>query len=157
MISYGIGKQTAAFAYTMFRVGTMAGALLCGLICTKFSLKNVLGSLYLLRVILIAVFTFLLPKDIVTVVGFAVTLGLCGDATVTPTSEIISRRFGNRNMAFLFGIVFVCHQTGAFVSTWLGGILLGATGGYHVIWLIDAGLCALAALVSYCIKNREAF
>lgn len=155
MISYGIEKQAAAFAYTMFGIGTMTGAFLCGLICSKAPLKNVLGTLYLLRVIVIALFLFLLPKNMATVVLFAAALGLCGDATVTPTSEIVSRKFGAVNMAFLFGLVFVCHQIGAFLSTWLGGILLNVTGDYQLIWLLNLALCAAAAFVSYRIKISD--
>jgi len=155
IISYGIDKQAAAFAYTMFGIGTMTGAFLCGLICSKLPLKNVLGMLYLLRVIIIAVFFFLLPKNMAAVVLFAVALGLCGDATVTPTSEIISRKFGAVNMAFLFGLVFVCHQIGAFFSTWLAGMLFDVTGSYLLIWLFNLGFCALAAFVSYHIKIAD--
>lgn len=155
IVSYGIDKQRAAFTYTTFGIGTMAGALLCGLICSKISLKNVLGSLYLLRVIIVAVFSFVLPKNILTVILFAVTLGLCGDATVTPTSEIISRKFGSSNMAFLFGVVFVCHQIGAFASTWLAGMLLNITESYRLVWTIDLIFCLLAAYVSYRIKITE--
>ena len=141
IISYGIDGQSAAAAYTAFGAGTMAGALLCGLLCSKLPLKNVLGSLYLLRVLLIAVFFFVLPKNMPSAVIFAVALGLCGDATVTPTSEIISRRFG-----------FVCHQIGAFASTYLAGILLYATGDYFLVWMINLCLCALATFVSYGIR-----
>ena len=155
IISYGIDKQTAAFAYTAFGIGTMGGALLCGLVCSKLPLKNVLGSLYLLRVIIIGVFFLILPKNIISVVVFAMSLGLCGDATVTPTSEIISRKFGTVNMAFLFGVVFVCHQIGGFVSTWLAGMLLNTTGSYILIWMVDLVFCALAAFVSYGIKISD--
>lgn len=155
IISYGIDKQSAAFAYTIFGIGTMTGAFLCGLVCSKISLKNVLGSLYLFRVIIIAIFIFLLPKNIGTIVAFAILLGLCGDATVTPTSEIISHKFGAINMAFLFGMVFVCHQIGAFVNTWTAGLLLNATGSYALIWLIDLAFCAIAAVVSYRIRITD--
>ena len=155
IISYGIDKKPAALAYTVFGVGTMAGALLCGLLCSKLPLKNVLGTLYLSRVVIIAVFFFLLPKNITTVVIFAAALGLCGDATVTPTSELVSRRFGTANMAFLFGVVFVCHQSGAFFSAWLAGTLFDMTESYLPVWLFDLGFCALAAFVSYRIKTSE--
>ena len=155
IISYGIDKKPAALAYTVFGVGTMAGALLCGLLCSKLPLKNVLGTLYLSRVVIIVVFFFLLPKNITTVVIFAAALGLCGDATVTPTSELVSRRFGAANMAFLFGVVFICHQSGAFFSTWLAGTLFDMTESYLPVWLFDLGFCALAAFVSYRIKTSE--
>lgn len=153
IVSYGIDRQAAAFAYTAFGVGTMAGALCCGLVCSRLSLKNVLGSLYFGRVVIIGIFLFLLPENMPAVTVFAVALGLCGDATVTPTSEIISRKFGAANMAFLFGVVFVCHQIGGFISTWSAGILLGITGNYVQIWLIDLVLCGAAAIFSYRIKN----
>lgn len=156
MISYGIDRQTAAFAYTMFGIGTMAGALLCGLICSRLPLKNVLSMLYLSRAAVIAVFFFLLPKNLPAVMLFAIVLGLCGDATVTPTSEIISRKFGPARMAFLFGTVFVCHQTGAFFSTWLTGILLRITGSYLWVWILDSVLCILAAAVSFRIHASDA-
>ena len=64
------------------------------------------------------------PKTLVTMLLFALIMGMSGDATVTPTSEIVSRRFGAEAMGFLFGITFVCHQVGAFLSSWLGGIFV---------------------------------
>ena len=48
----------------------------------------------------------------ITVFLFIVILGMTGDATVTPTSEIVSRRFGPESLGFLFGITFVGHQIG---------------------------------------------
>ena len=155
IVSYGISKSAAAFAYTAFGIGTMLGALLCGFICLKAPLKNVLGSIYGLRVVLIVLFLFLLPKNIVSVVFFTVALGLTGDATVTPTSEIISRKFGAESMALLFGFVFVCHQVGSFFSTWLAGRLFQITGGYDLIWIVNLCLCALASFVSYRIRRND--
>ncbi|MDD6569202.1 MAG: hypothetical protein ACI3X3_08510 [Acidaminococcus sp.] len=96
---------------------------------------------------------FLLPKTLLFLTVFALLLGLTGDATVTPTSEIVSRKFGPAAMGFLFGITFVCHQVVAFVSSWLGGIFYTQTGSYMSLWLADALLCALAAGVSWSIKK----
>lgn len=149
MMSYGIDRRTAAFAYTMFGIGTMAGAFLCGLVCLRMTLKNVLGSLYLARTVIVVVFLILLPKNMITATVFAIVLGLTGDATVTPTSEIISRRFGTANMALLFGLTFLCHQICAFLGTWLTGVLLDATGSYLLMWMVDMALAILASMVSY--------
>lgn len=149
MVSYGIDRRMATFAYTMFGIGTMAGAFLCGLICSRAALKNVLGSLYLARTVIVVIFLVLLPKNMITVTVFAIALGLTGDATVTPTSEIISHRFGAANMALLFGLTFICHQIGAFLGTWLTGVLLDATGSYLLMWMVDVVLAVLAAIASY--------
>ena len=84
---------------------------------------------------------------------FGVT-GMTGDATVTPTSELVSRRFGPESLGFLFGISFVCHQIGGFLSSWLGGVFIEQSGNYTAIWAIDVALCALAALAGYRIQKN---
>lgn len=154
-ISLGISAATAALIYTAYGIFAMIGAVVSGLLCTRFHLKNVLGSLYGTRAVAVVLFLFAAPKNAVTMVIFAFVLGMTGDATVTPTSEIISRRFGARAMGFLFGITYVCHQIGAFISSWLGGIFIGSMGNYELIWIIDIALCSMAAFVSFRITVSE--
>lgn len=149
IVSYGIEERTASLAYTVFGLTTMAGSVLCGFLCQRLALKNVLGSLYGIRAVIVAVFMLLLPKTVFTVFLFIVILGMTGDATVTPTSEIVSRRFGPESLGFLFGITFVGHQIGGFISSWLGGIFITQSGNYQAIWMFDIALCAIAALASY--------
>ena len=154
IVSYGIPEHIASLAYTVFGLTSMAGAVLCGLLCQKLPLKNVLGSLYTIRAMSVAVFLFLLPKTVVSVFVFITVLGMTGDATVTPTSEIISRRFGPESLGFLFGITYVCHQIGAFLSSWLGGIFITNSGNYQAVWMIDIVLCLAAGFVSYSIREK---
>lgn len=149
----GISAAAAAWIYTGYGITSMAGSILSGVLCLRFPLARVLGSLYGLRVVTVGLFMFLLPPTPLSLTLFALLLGLTGDATVTPTSEIVSRKFGPAALGFLFGITFVCHQVGAFVSSWLGGILFTQTGSYSTIWLVDIVLCALAAGVSWSIKK----
>ena len=154
-VSLGISPARAAFIYTAYGIFAMVGAITSGLLCTKFHLKNVLGSLYGTRAVAVALFLFIAPKNTLTMVVFAFILGMTGDATVTPTSEIISRRFGARTMGFLFGITYVCHQVGAFISSWLGGIFIGNMGNYNLIWIIDILLCTMASFVSFRITTAN--
>ena len=142
----GIPAAAAAWIYTGYSITTMVGSVLSGVLCLRFPLSWVLGNLYGVRVVTVGLFMFLLSPTPVLLTVFALLLGLTGDATVTPTSDIVSRRFGPAALGFLFGITFVCHQVGAFVSSWLG------TGSYGTLWLADALLCALAAGVSWTIK-----
>ena len=154
IVSYGIPEETAALAYTAFGIMTMTGSVLCGVLCRRFPLRSVLGSLYGIRAVAVAVFLFLLPKTAAAVFCFIAVLGMTGDATVTPTSQIIARRFGAAELGLLFGITFVCHQVGAFLSSWLGGIFISRSGNYGAIWCIDIALCALAAAVSWRIRRE---
>ena len=153
ILSYGIAESTASLAYTVFGLTGMAGSVLCGFLCQRLPIKNVLGSLYGIRAIVIAVFMLLLPKTVFTIFLFITVLGMTGDATVTPTSEIVSKRFGPESLGFLFGITFVSHQIGGFISSWLGGIFITQSGNYQTIWMLDIVLCAIATAASYSIRK----
>ena len=153
IVSYGIAESTASLAYTVFGLTGMAGSVLCGFLCQRLPIKNVLGSLYGIRAIVVAVFMLLLPKTVFTIFLFITVLGITGDATVTPTSEIVSKRFGPESLGFLFGITFVGHQIGGFISSWLGGIFITQSGNYQTIWMLDIVLCAIAAAASYSIRK----
>ena len=159
MVSYftslGISAAQAAFVYTAYGIFTMIGSVASGLMCSRFHLKQVLGSLYGVRAAAVVLFVFIAPRSLVTMLVFALIMGLSGDATVTPTSEIVSRRFGAGAMGFLFGITFVCHQVGAFLSSWLGGIFIEKLGSYRSIWSLDIALCLFASLVSFRIHVME--
>ena len=154
IVSYGIPESTASLAYTVFGLTGMLGSVLCGLLCQRLPLRTVLGSLYGIRAVMVAIFLFLMPKTVVSVLVLIIVLGLTGDATVTPTSEIVSRRFGPASLGFLFGMTFVCHQIGGFLSSWLGGVLISTQGNYNTIWMVDVVLCAVAALASYRIRRN---
>ena len=48
-----------------------------------------------------------------------------------------------------------CRSTakqGSFVSAWIGGLTVTATGGYTLIWCIDAVLCILAAACAFRVR-----
>ena len=151
--TFGFSKQTAAFAFSIYGIATMVGSVNSGMLCSRFPMKNVLGTLYASRIVWIVAF-LLLPKNIITVYAFAICLGLTGGATVPPTSGITGHLFGAKKLSTLFGIVFFCHQVGSFFSAWFGGICVTATGGYTLIWLADAVLCVMAATVSYRITDK---
>lgn len=142
--SYGFTEQSVTYAFSIYGIATMAGSVVSGYLGSRFPMKKVLGGFYASRTLWIIGF-LLLPKSPVTMYLFAILLGFTGAATVPPTSGLIGRRFGPAALGTLFGVSFLCHQLGSFVSAWIGGLTVTATGGYTLIWCIDAALCILAA------------
>lgn len=131
----------------------MIGPVIAGIICSKVNPKWVLGTIYGLRPVLIFLF-LILPKNSVTVYRFVTGLGLVGNATVPPTTLLISKFFGNRKMPTFSGIAMVFHQIGSFISTWLGGILIASSGEYVLIWVCGGIVAAIAAALCYTIKEQ---
>lgn len=148
--TYGFSKSLVAFAFSVYGVGAMLGCILTGYLDTRFDNKWVLGGTYASRIV-IASALLLLPKSVALVYGTAFLFGLSGNATVPPTSGLLTKLFGSRQLAALFGIAYLAHQVGSFFSSWLGGILAAATGSYTPIWCAGMILSAGAALLCFTI------
>lgn len=152
IISYGFSYEESSYAFSLYGIATMIGALLTGWICSRRRMKNVLGVLYGLRTVGILLF-FLCPKTLPVICAFIILLGATGSATVTPVSGICGRIFGTKGVTIFFGVAFLFHQIGGFFSAWLGGVCFESFGGYTFIWIADAVLCTLASAVSFLIRK----
>lgn len=154
-VGYGIDAVQASWAFAFYGIATIFGALLSGFLSMKMNKGLLLGIYYAIRAVLVLSFLFLMPKTIESAVFFSVVLGLTGDATVSPTSGLVNAHFKVREVATLIGFLFFCHQVGAFLSAWLGGVLFETTGGYTSAWMIDVVLCVMAAAVSFMIPTQK--
>ncbi|MBR1820550.1 MAG: MFS transporter [Clostridia bacterium] len=154
-LSYGIPGDIASLTLTVYGVMTMLGAVLTGFLGTRFKMKNVLGSVYALRVGISLCF-LLLPKTAPFAFVMTALLGMTGDSTVPPTSGTISRKFGARKLAVLYGFALVGHQIGAFASASLGGVFVREGLGYAPLWIVNLILAAIAATASYAIREERA-
>lgn len=152
-LSYGIEAGQASWAFSLYGVATIFGALLSGWLSVKAPKGRLLVFYYGFRALWVLAFIFLMPKSLITAVIFSVGLGMTGDATVSPTAGLVNARFSLTEAATLIGVLFFCHQIGGFLSAWLGGVLLEATGSYVALWVLDAALCAGAAIASVRIRS----
>lgn len=155
LISYGLTGSRVAFLFTIYGIMGMIGPVIAGFLCSRINPKWVLGTTYGLRPALIILF-MLLPKNNLVVCVFVIGLGLVGNASVPPTTLLISKFFGNRKMPTLSGIAMVFHQIGSAVSTWLGGSFIRSSGNYNIIWLCGAVVATAAAILCYTVKDRSA-
>lgn len=153
--SYGISSANASWAFSLYGISTIIGALLSGYLSARISKGKLLTFYYGFRAVWAAAYIFCLPKNFATAVLFAAGLGMTGDATVSPTSGLVNEELSIEKVATLVGFLFLCHQVGGFLSAWLGGILVETTGGYRAIWMMDMILCLFAALESSRIKEIQ--
>jgi predicted MFS family arabinose efflux permease len=131
----------------------VASSLGAGYLMQRMPMKSLLATVYALRALGVVAF-IVLPKNEVVLFGFALWMGLTYMATLPPTTGLIAQLFGARNVATLFGVTTLVHQVGSFLGTWLGGVEVELTGGYAIVWWIDAAL-ALGAAAAH-LPIREA-
>ena len=60
-----------------------------------------------------------------------------------------------RHMGTLVGLVFLSHQVGGAISSYLAGILFDLSGSYTGVFVICIGLLLGAGLASYAIREQQ--
>ncbi len=141
-----------ATALAVVGLFNMIGSWSCGWLGGRFRHQHVLGWLYLIRGVAIAVF-FLAPKTELSVLLFAAVMGLAWLGTVPLTSGLVAKVFGTRHLGTLFGVCFLSHQIGSFLGAWLGGFVFDLTGSYTPIWAATAVAGLVAAFLHFPIDD----
>ncbi len=149
------GPAVAAWALAFIGLFNIVGSYGSGVLGARHSKRRLLAGIYLARAVVIALFITLPPTPTVVLV-FAAAMGVLWLSTVPLTSGLVAVMFGTRNLATLFGIVFLSHQVGAFLGVWLGGLAIEQTGSFMPVWLAGIALAFVAAGLHWPIVERPA-
>jgi MFS family permease len=149
---HGLAPHVASWSLAIIGLGNICGSLAAGWCVNRYRSKYVLSYVYGSRALLVMLY-LAAPKSEWTFYLFAVGLGFSWLATVPPTAGVISKLYGPRYLATLFGLTLLSHQTGGFLGAWLGGIAVVHYGDYLPMWYADIVLAALAALCNFPIRE----
>ena len=150
----GMEGWSATIILALIGFFNIFGTLGMGYLGTKYKKKNLLSILYSLRAISICIFIFSPPSMINSII-FGVTFGLLWLSTVPPTNGIVAQIFGTKYLSTLFGIVFLCHQFGAFAGAFLGGYFFDNYGSYDYAWYMAIALSIFATFIHYPINENR--
>lgn len=132
-LEQGVPEMAAAGALGLMGGMNVVGTLASGYICDRYGARLPLALYYFLRG---ASLVFLIwVHDIFTLQIFAILFGLNYISTVPPTSTLVADFFGRLSVGVIVGWVFLSHQVGAAVGSYVGGIVHNLTGGYELAFL----------------------
>jgi MFS family permease len=154
LVDRGMPPATGMTVLALVGLFNIAGSFLAGYLGGRYPKPALLAAVYAVRGIAIAAFAFWLPITTATAYAFGIAMGFLWLSTVPLTNGVVATVFGVRNMAMLGGIVFLFHQVGAFLGSWLGGYLFDRTGSYDVVWMLCIGLSVMATALNVPIKER---
>jgi MFS family permease len=95
-----------------------------------------------------------MPLSMASALAFGGAIGLLWTGTVPLTSALVADLWGRRNLGFLFGLVYIGHQLGAFLGAWAGGFAYDHTGSFDAVWAICIGLSLSAAICHMLVVER---
>ncbi|MBL8258424.1 MAG: MFS transporter [Candidatus Competibacteraceae bacterium] len=148
----GLPASVASWSLAIIGLANIFGSLYAGWCVSRYRSKWVLAIMYGSRALLIGWY-MLMPKTELVYYVFAAGLGFTWLATVPPTAAIVSKLFGVRYLATLFGLTLLSHQTGGFLGAYLGGLAITHFGDFSWMWYADMALAALAAAVNLPIRE----
>jgi predicted MFS family arabinose efflux permease len=123
------------------------GSLLTGWLGGRFPKHILLGLLYILRSLMIAVY-FVMPPTPTSTLVFAAAMGLLWWPGLAPLiGGLVAEIFGTRYMATLLGVSFVVHQLGSSLGAWGGGVIFDLFGSYDHAWQIGTLIGFAAGVV----------
>src|SRR5262245_51486767 len=79
--------------------------------------------------------------------------GASMSGSLAMTSALTADIFGRFSVGSVFGTIFVTHQAGGALGSWLGGFLFERTGGYGAAFTIASLQLLMAAGMSLTIKE----
>lgn len=150
---HGMPETTAAGLLAAVGIFDIVGTIASGWLTDRVNPRILLGVYYFGRGISLLLLPVLLSATIQpSLIVFIVVYGLDWVATVPPTIAICNEVFGKKG-PIVFGWVFASHQVGASVAALVAGIIRDQTGEYTLAWFGAAGLCAVAAWISFRIRK----
>ncbi len=149
----GFTLETAARAFGLMAMCSVAGSLLSGVISDRLGRKNVLALAYLIRAGTFA--QLLLWHHETALYVFAVVGGLVWLATPPSTMALTGEIYGLRSLGTLGSMSLLAHQIGGGASVWLAGRLYDLTGGYDISFILATIALLAASLVSFSIAEQR--
>ena len=139
----GIDPSVGSTALAMVGLFNVMGSYLFGWLGGKYSKRLLLGGIYVLRSLFIALY-FVTPPSPTSTLVFAAAMGTLWLGVVPLVSGLVIHLFGLRYMATLSGVAFFSHQVGSFIGAWGGGVIYSRLGNYDLAWqgAVAIGLAA---------------
>ena len=129
----GLDPSLSATALALIGLFNVFGSYACGWLGGRYPKQLLLGGIYIIRSLAIAVY-FILPATPASTLIFAAVMGSLWLGVIPLVNGLVAQLFGLRFMATLTGIAFFSHQVGSFIGAWGSGLIFDHLGNYDLAW-----------------------
>lgn len=129
----GLDASLSAEALATIGIFNVIGSYTFGWLGGRYPRQFLLGGVYIVRSIAIAMY-FSFPATSASTLVFAAVMGSLWLGVVPLVNGLVAQLFGLRFMATLTGIAFLSHQAGSFLGAWGGGLIYDRLGSYDMAW-----------------------
>lgn len=153
LTDHGYTPMLASWALAVLGGSSVVFVLFLGVIADRIGCRPVLAAVLAGRAV--AYSGLFLIRDLPGLLLVAAAFGGATMAGVlSNTSALTASIYGRHSVGPVFGTMFLIHQTGAALGSWLGGYLFERTGGYGAAFTISAVILVASAAVTLLIDER---
>ena len=147
LTDHGYTPMVASWALGVLGGSSIVFTVMLGALSDRFGRRPVLAGIYAGR---IAIFTglFLIRDNPTALMVVAMLGGITLAGTGSMTSALTADIYGRFSVSSIFGLIFLVHQTGSALGSWLAGALFETTGGYGLAYVLACALLLAAAIVA---------
>ena len=147
LTDHGYSPMFASWALGVLGGSSIGFTVMLGALSDRFGRRPVLASIYAGRVLIFAGF-FLIRDNPTAILAVAVLGGITMAGTGSMTSALTADIYGRFSVSSVFGLIFLVHQTGSALGSWLAGVLFEATGGYGPAYAVACVFLVTASVVA---------
>lgn len=151
-VEHGFSEMTTSFALSIMGTLNIVGTIASGWICDRFGRKGPLATYYFVRGL--SLLFLIWVSSVPSLHLFAAIFGLNYISTMPPTSTLTANIFGRYSIGELYGWIFLSHQVGAAIGSWVGGMSYDLTGSYTIAFVSAAVLAFLASGLTLAIRDE---
>ncbi|HET7340507.1 MAG TPA: MFS transporter [Methylomirabilota bacterium] len=153
LTDHGYTPMFASWALGVLGGSSIGFTVMLGALSDRFGRRPVLAAIYAGRIGIFAGF-FLIRDNPVAILAVAVLGGVTMAGTGSMTSALTADLYGRFSVSSVFGLIFLVHQTGAALGSWLAGALFESTGGYGAAYALACVFLAIASVVALNVDTR---
>ena len=142
----GMDPMLAAEALAAIGGFNVLGSLFFGWAGGRWSKPALLGSIYLLRSVVLAWY-FAVPPTPGSTLVFASIMGFLWLGVAPLVGGMTAEMFGLRWQALVQGLAFTSHQVGSFLGAFGGGLIFDRLGSYDLAWKLGVGMGLVAGTI----------
>jgi len=147
LTDHGYTPMFASWALGVLGGSSIGFTIMLGALSDRFGRRPVLSGIYFGRILIFSGLFFIRDNPsallLVAVLG-GITLAGTGSMTSALTADI----YGRFSVSSVFGLIFLVHQTGSALGSWLAGYLFETTGGYGAAYALACAFLFCAGIVA---------
>ena len=147
LTDHGYTPMFASWALGILGASSIGGTMILGAVSDRIGRRPVLSSIYAGRILIFGGF-FLIRDNPIAIVAVAILGGITMSGTGSMTSALTADIWGRFSVSRVLGVIFLVHQTGSAIGSWLAGALFEATGGYGAAFILACLFLFGAAIVA---------